>query len=240
MKYNSTASYDHIYNEIGKLPFTYIIGWSKYNKFYYGVRYGKNCHPKDLFTTYFTSSKTVCQFRKDHGTPDIIQIRQVFTNHITAVNFEDKVIRRLKMVRSDKWLNIGRSGKEFCCVEKSEKARQRMSVAQRGKKHTKESIDKMCKAQKGHKGTTNGTQIWNDGKINFFIPINETPESHLVLGMLRKKHNENKPGTNRHNVGKVYYNDGVRNYFIPYEQEPEKNWIAGMLPKKSRPCKVKS
>ncbi len=62
------------------IPYTYIIGWSLYNKYYYGVRYAKNCNPNDLWKTYFTSSKYVKEFRNNHGEPDIIQVRKTFEN----------------------------------------------------------------------------------------------------------------------------------------------------------------
>lgn len=104
-----------------------------------------------------------------------------------------------------------------------------MSVAQKGRTFSEETIEKMCKAQSGREPTTKGTRIWNDGERNYYIPIDQQPEPHLVLGMLRKKHNDNKPGGNSHNKGKVYYNDGIRNYFT--SGEPEPHWIRGMMPK---------
>jgi len=39
------------------LPYTYLIGWSNLNTWYYGRRTSKNCHPSDLWQKYFTSSK---------------------------------------------------------------------------------------------------------------------------------------------------------------------------------------
>ncbi|MFA6198816.1 MAG: hypothetical protein WC679_00165 [Bacteroidales bacterium] len=59
-------------------PYTYLIGWSTMNKFYYGVQYNKKANPDDLWKSYFTSSKIVQQFRKEFGEPDIIQFRKVF------------------------------------------------------------------------------------------------------------------------------------------------------------------
>jgi len=41
------------------IPYTYLIGWTSTNKYYYGVRFAKNCNPSELFITYFTSSKHV-------------------------------------------------------------------------------------------------------------------------------------------------------------------------------------
>ena len=71
------------------IPYTYLIGWSKLNTWYYGSRfalksnclYETGCHPDDLFVTYFTSSKYVKNFIKLNGNPDIIQIRKTFPSN---------------------------------------------------------------------------------------------------------------------------------------------------------------
>ena len=85
--------------------FTYLIGWSQENKFYYGVRYAKNCNPSDLWTKYFTSSKYVMEFRQQYGEPDIIQVRKTFNNKEKARMWEEKVLRRIKIKSDTKWLN---------------------------------------------------------------------------------------------------------------------------------------
>ena len=85
--------------------YTYLIGWKKLNKYYYGVRYAKNCDPKELWITYFTSSKYVKEFRKQNGEPDVIEIRKIFTDKKTAMLWENKVLKRIKAVFSNKWLN---------------------------------------------------------------------------------------------------------------------------------------
>lgn len=90
----------HIYT-----PYTYLIGWSAHNKWYYGVRYAKNCHPSDLWTKYFTSSKVIQDFRKLNGDPDVIQIRKIFLCKEDAAIWEHKVLRRLRVNLNDKWLN---------------------------------------------------------------------------------------------------------------------------------------
>lgn len=91
----------HIYTS-----YTYLIGWSHLNKWYYGVRYAKRCHPTELWVTYFTSSKHVKLFRKKHGEPDIIQVRETFDDHIKALSWEEKVLRRMNVARESKWLNV--------------------------------------------------------------------------------------------------------------------------------------
>jgi hypothetical protein len=88
-----------------RTPFTYLIGWSNLNTWYYGVRYGKSCHPSNLFTTYFTSSKHVKKFILKNGMPDVVQIRKIFNNIVDARKWEDKVIIRMKMTKLKKFLN---------------------------------------------------------------------------------------------------------------------------------------
>ena len=97
--------------------FTYLIGWTAHNKWYYGVRFGKNSNPEDLWNTYFTSSKYVAEFRKQHGEPDVVQIRKIFTSEesiesvaIKALDWESKVLRKLNVLYDDKWLNKNIAG----------------------------------------------------------------------------------------------------------------------------------
>lgn len=92
------------------MPYTYLIGWSNQNKFYYGVRYSKICHPNDLWVTYFTSSKYVKEFRQEHGEPDIIEIRKTFNSNQSAIIWEEKVLRKIIKSNTDKWLNKNISG----------------------------------------------------------------------------------------------------------------------------------
>ena len=86
-------------------PFTYLIGWTKLNKFYYGVRHARDATPNDLWTTYFTSSNKVDQLRHQHGEPDIIQVRKTFKTREDAVRWEYKVLRRLNVLNESKWVN---------------------------------------------------------------------------------------------------------------------------------------
>lgn len=89
------------------IPYTYLIGWSKLNKWYYGVRYSEKqiANPSDLWTTYFTSSKYVKLFRSENGEPDTISVRKTFLSKEDALNYEHKILRRLKVTRKDYWLN---------------------------------------------------------------------------------------------------------------------------------------
>lgn len=83
-------------------PYTYLIGWSFFNLWYYGVRFAKNCHPKELFVSYFTSSKHVHRLVLSYGPPDIIQIRKTFSTANDARLWENKVLKRMKVLNNPK------------------------------------------------------------------------------------------------------------------------------------------
>jgi len=86
-------------------PYTYLIGWSKLNIWYYGVRYADGCHPGDLWVTYFTSSKYVADFVSEHGEPDVREIRQQFTDITKARLWETCVLKRMNVVLRENFLN---------------------------------------------------------------------------------------------------------------------------------------
>lgn len=85
--------------------YVYLIGWSQYNKFYYGVRYAKNCTVDDLWVSYFTSSPNVHEFRQKFGEPDIVQIRKTFNSIEKARLWEHKVLRRMHCKTDDRFFN---------------------------------------------------------------------------------------------------------------------------------------
>lgn len=93
------------------MAYTYLVGWSKHNKYYYGARWAKGCTPDDLWTTYFTSSTHVKDFCKQHGNPDIIQVRKVFDTIDKCRMHEYKVLERLHVLTKDKWLNKNINGR---------------------------------------------------------------------------------------------------------------------------------
>lgn len=90
---------------MNNIPYTYLIGWSSLNKWYYGVRYSKNCQPLDLWNPYKTSSKIVKNFIALHGEPDICTVRKIFTNINNARIWENRVLVKLDVINDTKWLN---------------------------------------------------------------------------------------------------------------------------------------
>ena len=92
------------------MAYTYLIGWKKQNKFYYGARWAKNCKPTDLWCTYFTSSKHVKSFYKENGDPDVIQIRKIFDDSEKCKAYERRVLLKLNVLQKDMWLNKNING----------------------------------------------------------------------------------------------------------------------------------
>lgn len=128
--------------------FTYLIGWSQHNKWYYGVRYATGCHPSDLWTKYFTSSKGVKAFRKTHGEPDIVQVRKTFTSRFKACRWEEKVLKRMKVKYREDSLNMNDryapprfTGKSnpFWGKQHSEETKKKIAETKKLRKHTYKS-----------------------------------------------------------------------------------------------------
>ena len=141
------------------MAYTYLIGWSKHDKFYYGARWAKDCSPDDLWNTYFTSSKHVKAFRKEHGEPDVIQVRKVFSDADKCKLHERKALEKLDVLNNDKWLNKNINGMFLPAGPMSEehianrvasfKETMQGRGTRTGTKHTLESIEKMRKAHTG-------------------------------------------------------------------------------------------
>jgi hypothetical protein len=190
-----------ITKEIEHLPYTYLIGWSKQNLWYYGVRYACNCYPGDLWVTYFTSSKYVTECRSKYGEPDVIQIRKTFNNQQAAVLWETKTLRRLNVLKSDKWINRNIAGKmtgnsgdlngmfgKKHSLESIEKMKQnKKSTVGRnnsmfGKKHNPETLDKIGSAAKGKR----------HGAYNGMFGKTHTDEVKASLSISNKGRNNNQ------------------------------------------------
>ena len=88
------------------VAFTYAIHWTKQNKSYYGVRYAEGCTTGDMWKTYFTSSKHVAAFRREHGEPDLILIDQMFLDVREARAYEAEILTENRVNKNDDWLNV--------------------------------------------------------------------------------------------------------------------------------------
>lgn len=146
-------------------PFTYLIKHIPTGKVYYGLRYAKECHPSDLWTTYFTSSYDVEELiKKDGKDAFLCEVRKTFTDTKKAIEWEKKVLRRMKVIKRADFINRNIPGSSmFSHSEKTkEKMRKRKPIGfgekLKGNKHatinkgvpkTKEHAENISKGKKG-------------------------------------------------------------------------------------------
>ena len=87
--------------------YTYLVGWSKQGKFYYGAQWHKAANPDDLWTKYFTSSKHVKSFREKYGEPDVVQVRKTFGYDAAQCReWEERFLTRVRAKNMACWLNV--------------------------------------------------------------------------------------------------------------------------------------
>ena len=173
-------------------PFTYLIGWSKLNKWYYGVKYAKGAHPNDLWTTYFTSSKYVKLLRAEHGEPDVIQVRNVFDDQEKARDWESTVLKRMKVRIDERFLNktdnktysykpdnfgeiTSQLQKDLFANDKEYRSKfqslgKNVGLSNRGKPKSDEQIEKM---KAGMAGKHKGKKFCNKDGVTRRVPLEE-------------------------------------------------------------------
>lgn len=110
-------------------PYVYAIMWTKHNTAYIGVRYGKNCHPDELWKEYFTSSRHVADFRKIHGEPDHIDVIEVFLTQKEAIDAEEDILRTFDLHHNPVFLNKNCAG----AIVMDAAVRAKLSAAKKGK-----------------------------------------------------------------------------------------------------------
>lgn len=202
-------------------PYTYRLKWTNLNLSYYGVRL-KPKADSDLWVHYFSSSYRVKLLREEYGDPDIIEIRKTFENIPSAIEWESRVLKRLKVRKNHKWLNnydgkLGGSTKPL-----TERHKRNISMGLTGKQHP-----------------------WQD-KINKNLDkIRKTADSHIGRKRppsTRQKQSDRKKAFIAENGGPP--NKGMKQYFNPNTNEtglceinsqPD-GWVLGQPKMKGRKC----
>lgn len=146
--------------------YTYLIGWSKFNIWYYGAKYGKNADPSTFWINYFTSSKHVKKFVAENGQPDIIQIRKVFgDNPNQCIDWEHRVLKRIKVIKLKNWLNESNGVNHYARTKTEEHIRKVLETRKRNNKPNNRKGQKLSKQHRLRIGKSNtGKPGWNKGK----------------------------------------------------------------------------
>ena len=160
------------------LSYTYLIGWTEHDTWYYGVRTANKHKPEnDLWIHYFTSSKYVQEFRELHGDPDVIQIDKTFENQQDALTFESEQLKKFDVINESKWLNKAISNKIKCIRKGSENGFY-------GKTHSDEQKAKWSKIRSGRKLSDEHKQkvsLAISGKNNPFYGKKHSAESKKLM-----------------------------------------------------------
>jgi hypothetical protein len=134
------------------LYFTYCLTYLPTGQRYYGCRYGKDVHPSTLWTTYFTSSNLIKELIKKTGKDSFTyQIRKTFNDPRKCFEWEDKVLKRMKVANNPKWLNQNEntaSDGVFRAMKfRTKEHNQAISRSQKGRKLTDEHKTKLSNAK---------------------------------------------------------------------------------------------
>ena len=185
------------------IPFTYLVKHIPTNRYYYGVKIKKGCHPYDLWTKYFTSSKKVKGLIRRYGKKSFVfEIRKTFKTPQEALNWENKVLRRMKVIHRDDFLNQSDNLRVNPVL--LSKTRMGKGNPMYGKKMTKEHKEKIKNSlikrykkmehhTKGRKHTPEFLKFLskiNKGKNNRMYGVKMSKESRKKMSIARYKYYE--------------------------------------------------
>lgn len=180
-------------------PYTYLIGWSSQQKYYYGVRYAKNCSPDDFWVKYFTSSDAVSAMRLIYGDPDIKQIRKIFSNKDQARAWETRVLKRMKVILREDFLNKNDApappiNNRVMTIE----TREKIGSSNRGKPKSEEHKQKIREARAKQINTRKGIPASEETKQK----IKDARAKQIITEETRQKMSESRKGNKHWTYGK--------------------------------------
>lgn len=182
--------------------YTYLIGWTAHDKWYYGYRGANKSSPEeDLWVRYFTSSKYVEEFRKLHGEPDVVKVHRIFESCEEARLHEHRVLSKLKAVGSVRWLNrTNGGGRDFfdgSCrtpetyrkISKALKGR----VFRSGYKLSEETKAKIGAKSKGRTASAETRKMWSEQRTgvkpwNKGVPFSEDSKAKMAKAARAQAH----------------------------------------------------
>jgi len=131
-----------------KIPYSYFLYHRPTGLKYYGIKHAKNCHPSQLWKSYFSSSTIVKNLIKEYGTDSFdFYIRKTFETSSQALLWEHKVLRRLNAANRPDWINRHNGGTKFRSpITHSEKTKQLISKKGKGKILTEEHKSNISKS----------------------------------------------------------------------------------------------
>jgi len=179
-------------------PYTYLIKFKPTGQFYYGsrsknVRLGLNPED-DLMIRYTTSSSKINDLITKYGLDAFEwEVRRTFDTVEQASDWETRVLKRCKVLESEKWLNGNIAG----YIVPTEESCRKISEAHRDKPKTKEHKQNLSKSQKGSKRPWSIKNLPKDtkGENNGMFGKKQTEKAKRNIGEKNRIHmqGENNP-----------------------------------------------
>lgn len=195
-------------------PFTYLIKHKPSGKVYYGVRYAKKCSPDDLWTTYFTSSNDIRILIENDGKDAFeFQIRKTFMDAKKAIQWEKKVLRRMKVVKSTAFINRNIPGCSMFAHSEETKSKMRKPKPAgfgdhlKGNTHWKKMVG-IPKTKEHAANISKGKK----GKAPF------KGKNHPRYGTKKTVNEIEKMKLTKLNQRRVWLNNGINSAFVPTEE----------------------
>lgn len=217
-------------------PYTYLLFNKITKQFYYGVRYASKCNPKDFWKDYYTSSNHVHKLIEEYGKDSFeFEIRKIFDNEVSARTWESKVLRRIKAVDRNDFLNkhdsygpprmIGKNHPLYK-IGHTEQTKQKMR-----KKHRKDSLETRVKKSVARIGKNNPMY----GKFGNEHPAFGNKHSSEFKEKQAKRFRTNNPMKNPNIIEKIklkkqnlhWWTNGKMS--IQCEKCPGTDWKIGRL-----------
>lgn len=203
--------------------YTYLIKHKPTGQVYYGFRGANTVAPEeDLWKRYFTSSKRVQQLVEETGADSFdVEVRKTFDNQEQATQWETKVLRRMRVLESDQWLNQNIAG----YIVPTEESRRKISEANKGRVQSAEHKLKRSLTQKGKP------------KVN---SKNKTPEYRVKMSELKKGEGNGRYGKpvseeTRRKIGEANRGKTPVNKGVPMTAEQKAKLREAMLGRKVDP-----
>lgn len=154
-----------------RMEYVYVIRHKKTGRKYVGCRYAKNCHPSELFVSYFTSSNKIKKRIREEGIDafEILEIIECPENN--AFDVETDFLVKNKCAELPEWFN----------ESKNNFRRAEGKLPTREGKNTLENIETGERREFPKGERPDGWKTLNSGKSNYFCV-----EEPSVVRKLRK------------------------------------------------------
>lgn len=115
-----------------RLEYVYLIRHIPSGRFYAGSSYKKDCHPDQLWTTYFTSSKYIKDLIAQDGT-NSFEVLEVIPRPLSdARSYEALLLKSVNAAKSVKWINKSNGDSKLLITRHTDETKNKLSSMKLG------------------------------------------------------------------------------------------------------------